>query len=210
MFKDTYFFIPARKGSKGFPNKNQKLFKFTADKIPKNLHKYVYVSTDDEEIIKQAESYEFNVINRPEILANDTASVKDVILHFCENQNISNKNIIVLYLTYPQRTWSDVEKIFNYYINKRASSLVCCDNIKEHPYLMFYQLENSKGKQIIEHDFYRRQDYPTCFKLSLYVGIFNSEEVKNLSGLLVNKNTAFYKLEEEKIDVDYLEDYKKI
>ena len=51
LFKNAWFVIPARKGSKGLPGKNRILLKYTIDTIPKDYHKKVIVSTDDIEII---------------------------------------------------------------------------------------------------------------------------------------------------------------
>lgn len=207
--EETIIFIPARKGSKGFPFKNRLLFDKTASIIPSKYQKNVFISTDDEIIIKKAKQYNFNVIIRPENLCNDTASVKDALLHLIEEKNIKNKNIIMLYLTYPQRVWRDVETIYEYYKLNKGNSLACCEAVKEHPYLMFYKNKNF-GIPLVKHSMYRRQDYPICFKLSLYVGIYNCKEVKNLSDLLVNDETLFYNLEEEKVDVDYEKDFLNI
>ena len=49
---DCYFFIPARKGSKGLKLKNRKLLHYTIDTIPKEYRHLVYISTDDDEIKK--------------------------------------------------------------------------------------------------------------------------------------------------------------
>lgn len=210
ILTDTVFLIPARKGSKGFPFKNRKLFDETAKIIPKEFKKIVFVSTDDEEIQYKAQQYGFNVIKRPEILSSDTASVKDVIAHFINVSEIKNKKIILLYLTYPQRTWQDILDIYSFYLKNNSTSLVCCEQVKEHPCLMFFSKNTNKANPVIKHSFYRRQDYPKCVKLSLFLGIFNCEEVINLTDLLYNSNTTFFELQEEKIDVDFLTDYEKI
>lgn len=211
IFEETVFLIPARKNSKGFPFKNRILFDKTAKSIPKNLQDKVFVSTDDEYINEKCLEYKFNIVKRPEHLATDTASVKDVLLHFIKETKINKKNIILLYLTYPERTWDDICKIYSLYKEKNNfQSLVCCERVKEHPFLMFYKKNNFLAEPIIKHKLFRRQDYPECIKLSLFLAIYNSEEIKNLTDLLYNQRTFFYELNEEKIDVDYSEDYKKI
>ena len=48
----TFFVIPARRNSKGFPFKNRKLLDYTINEIPIELHGKTIVSTDDEEIIE--------------------------------------------------------------------------------------------------------------------------------------------------------------
>ena len=52
LFDNTHFLIPARRGSKGLPKKNQLLLDYTISKIPVEYHDKIIVSTDDEYIIK--------------------------------------------------------------------------------------------------------------------------------------------------------------
>ena len=49
-----YYVIPARKGSKGLPFKNRKLFDITAKTIPDDAKPHTIVSTDDEHISELA------------------------------------------------------------------------------------------------------------------------------------------------------------
>lgn len=207
-YQDIHFLIPAREGSKGFPHKNRKLFDCTAQTLPKCLADRVYVTTDDHTIKQKAKEYNFHIVDRPPSLAGDSASLKPVLQHFVQSQGINGDSLIVLlFLTYPQRTWEDIEKIIKFFKANGKSSLICAEEVKEHPYLCFYDLEDHKGKLVIDHKFYRRQDYPKCFKQSMYVGCYKTSVIDDLHDLLVEKETIFYKLETTKIDVDYEEDY---
>ena len=102
---EHYFLIPARKGSKGLPFKNRKLLDYTVGIIPQeHLHR-VYVSTDDGAIKQRALELKVNCIDRPPHLAQDETSMKDVVQHFIETKNIAcDETIVLLYLTYPERT----------------------------------------------------------------------------------------------------------
>ncbi len=93
---DFHILIPARKGSKGFPLKNRKLFKYTVDTIPEEFKHLVYVSTDDEVISQYSVDSGVNVIDRPPHLGQDETSMKDVLLHFIEEKNIKS-NIIFFF-----------------------------------------------------------------------------------------------------------------
>jgi CMP-N,N'-diacetyllegionaminic acid synthase len=86
--ENCYYLIPARKGSKGFPLKNRKLFEYTAKTFPEHMKDRLYVSTDDEFIKEAAKEFNINVINRPEELAQDDTSMKDVVLHFKDSLQI--------------------------------------------------------------------------------------------------------------------------
>ena len=114
-----------------------------------------------------------------------------------------------MYLTYPERTWADIQKLVEYYHNNtQNSSILCKKQITSHPYLMMYELQDNKGKQLIKHDFYRRQDYPSCFEISHFIAIFNSDIVEQLNNNLYNDNTIYYSIDNV-IDVDYQKDLEK-
>jgi len=208
--KKTFFVIPARKGSKGFPKKNRKLLPFTFNDIPKKNHEQVIVTTDDSYIIKKLSSTKIKILKREKKLSGDSISIKDVMLDVIKKFQIDpNDRIVMLYLTSPKRRFTDVEKILTFYKRKKAKSLTCCVKPKSNPFLCFYQLKNNKGKQIIKHDLYRRQNYPECFEMRHFVVIFDVNEILKLNKNLYNKNTIFYKIEDD-IDVDYENDLKII
>lgn len=207
---NTKILIPAREGSKGFPFKNRELFDYTAKIIPEEMRKNVYVSTDDDVIKDKASLYNFNIIHRPGDLSTDESSLKDVMIHFRDVENIGDdEDIMLLFLTYPDRTWEDVTKIYNHYLEKNGTSLICCEEVKEHPYLCFYEKEEEKAELIVNHDLYRRQDYPKCFRHCMFFSCYKSSVIDKLHDLLFEENTIFYKLNKIKLDVDYEEDYLK-
>jgi len=208
--------IPARFGSKGFPLKNRELFKYTADIIPKSRIKDVWVTTDDDIIKLTAEEYKFNVIDRPQELATDTASIRDVMLHAVEEIGASTyDHIAMLYLTYPQRTWQHVINAYRFFVKHNdmgvTKSLLCRKEVQVNPYLYLEETgaKGLFGRQLKKHDLYRRQDYPACFEISHYISIFTAGELYKLNNNLYNKSTVFYKIPDV-IDVDYLTDLKKL
>ena len=129
-FDNCYFLIPARKGSKGMPLKNRKLFDYTLQSIPAGYYDKVYVSTDDESIKHRAQEKGVRLIHRPSDLGQDETSMKDVVKHFIEIQKIPcTATIILLYLTYPERTWTDIETIYSHFQSRPEKSLVCCEEV---------------------------------------------------------------------------------
>jgi CMP-N-acetylneuraminic acid synthetase len=205
--------IPAREGSKGFPHKNRKLFKYAADVIPVEVREKVYVTTDDTVIMEMAKEVGFNVIVRPTKIANDTASMKDVVLHALGEMNASEEELIaVLYLTYPERRWVDVMEAAAFYFMMEpampVSSLLCKKEVKSNPFLCMYDLGH-RGKQIIKHDLYRRQDYPNCFELSHFIVLLRPKNIDNLNNNLYDSETLFWSIE-DKIDVDLKKDFLRI
>ena len=81
--------IPARGGSKRIPKKNlvdlngKPLLYYTINTC-RMITKNIWVSTDDNEIKKLAESMNVNVIDRPERLSTDESKTEDVVEHFLE------------------------------------------------------------------------------------------------------------------------------
>jgi len=203
---DTCFFIPARAGSKGFPHKNRILFERTAEIIPSSMKGRVYVSTDDAVVFEKAKDYGFNAYWRSPHLCTDEASVKDVLVDFADRVGSQYKNVILLYLTYPERTWEDIERAYKKFLSNSSDSLICCEEVNEHPYLMVYEKFN-KIVPVVKHELYRRQDYPKCYRMSLFVAIYRINILNELNDLLYNDGTSLFHLEQTKIDVDYEKDY---
>jgi len=123
--------IVARKNSKRLKNKNKKLFGQktliertieTAIKI-KNLDD-ILLSTDDEDIIKIAESYDILCPwKRPKHLSNDNAKTEDVIIHavkWYENNIKKIKNIIILQPTSPFRSLKLINNAINNYLFQKS------------------------------------------------------------------------------------------
>jgi N-acylneuraminate cytidylyltransferase len=201
--------IPARRNSKGLPFKNRILFDYTVNIIPSNLLDKVLVSTDDEVLVEKAKLIGLNVSVRPDSLAKDETSTKDVILHHINNGDIHEDEVVImLYLTYPERTWGDVEEAYESFINNTSNSLLCKKDIKgTHPYLYMFDLGDNKGSQLIQHNLYRRQDYPLIFEISHYIAIFNVSHVSELNNNLYNNETFFFKINDvtdvdTKVDLD--------
>ena len=207
MVKKTYFVIPARKNSKGFPKKNRKLLPYTINEFPKKLHEQIIVTTDDPYIIKKLKNTKIKTLQRDKKLALDTTSIKDVIIDVVKKFEMDpTDKIIMLYLTSPKRKFSDIKKILDYFNKRKSKSLTCCVEPKSNPFLCFFELKNNKGKQIIKHNLYRRQDYPKCFEMRHFVVIFTVSEILKLNNNMYNKNTIFYKINDDDIDIDYESD----
>ena len=200
--ENVWIVIPARQGSVGFPNKNRLLFEYTALQVPEFMKERTIVTTDDEILKKSSKELGFNVVDRPEDLATSIANTRDVIAHVKENSPIKEDDtIIMLYLTFPERTLLDVERVYNFYKKSKARSVLCKSKIDKHPYLCLYEGLNNTGKQVVEHDLYRRQDYPKCFFVLHYVFICKASEIDNLNKNLYNDDTLYFPIE-RKIDID--------
>ncbi len=211
LFKNTWLVIPARKGSKGLPKKNQILLKYTLNTIPKIFYKKTIISTDDTKIVETVKNNykEISIHLRSISSAIDTASTKDCLKEVIKDFSLQDTNIIMLYLTYPERSWQDIVSAYNFFNSNKSKSLLCKTSITDHPYLCMFETNKFKGKQIIKHDLYRRQDYPRCFKISHMITIFQSSHLQNLNSNLYNEDTDFYNIKTP-IDVDTIDDLNKV
>ena len=206
---NIFFVIPARRDSKGFPFKNRKLLDYTINEIPIELHEKTIVTTNDEKIIKKLSSTSINVLKRDEKLCLDDVNIRDVMMDVADKFDMNpNDTIVMLYLTSPDRKFSDIKKILDYYDERKIRTLTCCVEPKTHPYLCLYKKEGEKGEQIVKHDLYRRQDYPECFEVRHFICIFQVGEIQKLNKNMYNENTVFYKIDND-MDVDYENDLQE-
>lgn len=201
--------IPARMGSKGFPFKNRKLLKYTLDSIPEEKLSQVWVTTDDPIISTAAKDYGVNLIRRPDELGGDTTSIRDTLVHALKTIGVkSDELIVMLYLTYPERNWEDIKEAMDFFLTNYQSglteSMLCRKEIKTHPYLCLQEhgVGGIFGKQLVQHDLYRRQDYPSCFEISHYITIFKAGALAKLNRNLYCDTTVFYPISDV-TDVDF-------
>ena len=198
-----YYVIPARSGSKGLPYKNRLLIDFTLKALQNIKRNKIIITSNDYNILDMTS--DCIQVKRSDELSNDTANIRDVLLDVVDKCELKKDDIIVnLYLTYPERSFRDIECVLKYFAHIDAKSLLCKQPVKSHPYLMIDEDNN----RIFNHDLYRRQDYPEFFEISHYIAIIKISELKNLNKNLYNDNTEFY-LIDRKFDIDTKEDFRR-
>ena len=198
--------IPARKNSKGLPFKNRKLFSQTASIIPDIMKHKTYVSTDDKEIMTMATDYGFKTVFRPDEVSRDETSTKEAMKYTLNKISAVSETIVMLYLTYPERTWGDVNRAMAIYKCNEIKSLLCKKKLAVSPFLTLKSEPDNRGSQLFYHDMYRRQDYPECFEISHFISIFHSDEIEKLNNNLYNKDTYFLDILDSTIDIDEQKD----
>ena len=210
----SIFIIPARKGSKGIPNKNIKklfgkpLLKYTTDfaKQIKTSNDIICVTTNDQRVKNMIKNdNEIELINRPNNLALDSTPMQDVIDHvikFYGDKNIFFNSIVLLQPTSPIRKISDFKKIKKEF-NINLDMVVSVKKAKENPYYLLYEenhkgfIEKSKPLKVI-----RRQDVPDVYCLNGSFFMINTASLKNK---LIDDFSKIVKVEmpfERSIDLD--------
>ena len=202
-----YYIIPARQGSKGLPFKNRKLFDITAITIPEHVKNSTIVSTDDDHISSLAIDYGFKTHARSAHVSMDTTNTRELLREVAFDFKMKPEDeIVMMYLTYPQRTFGDVEKIYQFYKDNNGNTLLCKQEATTHPYMCYYSLSSHKGARVVNHDLYRRQDYPECFFVSYFVAILKVEYLNVVNKNLHHPQTLFYQLDYDSIDIDTEQD----
>tara|TARA_B110000003_G_scaffold192670_1_gene191446 strand:+ start:979 stop:1677 length:699 start_codon:yes stop_codon:yes gene_type:complete len=219
-YLDILFLIPARRDSKGLPDKNIKklkgkpLIEYTIDFAKKNQNAkdIICVTTNDCRIKKIIDIYKrVDLIDRPENLSQDTTSMEEVINHcieYYEKRNFFFNSIILLQPTSPLRKKIDFLNLKSSY-NETVDMVVSVKKSKENPYYLLYE-ENKDGflKKSKELNISRRQDAPNVYCLNGSFFMFNINSIKNKS---IQDFTKIIKVEmpaERSIDVDDEMDWK--
>jgi CMP-N,N'-diacetyllegionaminic acid synthase len=165
--------IPARGGSKGVPSKNKKIiagqpllqYTLEAASASKKLS-VVYVSSDDDEILKIAKGYNFQLHKRQAHLATDESPVTDTVSNILELEKSSIDAIAILQPTSPLRTGSDIDNAIDILEKNQdiqsVISVVPMDDI--HPARM-YKLNsvNCMEPFVSEYEQARRQEIPLAY-----------------------------------------------
>jgi len=201
--------IPAREGSKGLPHKNRILFDSTAKTIPGHLKSEVWVLTDDPIIKQLSLDQGFKVWDRPESVSGDKASTLDLMKVFIESTGFSD-TFVMLYLTYPERTWEDIKDAIETYNTLELNSLLCKKEIDFSPFLLLKEEPDNRGSQLFYHDLYRRQDYPKCFEISHFICIFDPRLINKLNNNLYYRETYYFEMDSSIVDVDTKKDLDKL
>ena len=109
--------IPARKGSKGIPNKNlinlcgKPLISYAIRASKQSLVDETWVSSDSDEILNVSKNLGASTIKRPSELSDDNATSESALLHFAEK--ISFDILVFIQCTAPLIKHQDINEGIN-------------------------------------------------------------------------------------------------
>ena len=217
--------IPARRGSKGIPNKNIKLL---GDKpliaypieLAKSIDKIdkIIVSTDSNEILNIAKKYGAQVpFIRPKELAEDDTPTLPVIQHCLDflkiKENYKPDYVLLLYPTNPFLKKETVCKAIDILLSEDCNSVMSV----EEDYGRFWQKESNKFKPFYPKRYLPRQAYNPLYKengaiyFSKYDFLINNNNIDDKKDFLVDFDSIKLLIMEEGelIDIDTISDWKK-
>ena len=201
--KKVLITICGRAGSKGFLNKNLKVFcgkplvYYTLSSIDlfkeqrKDLEIDVCLNTDSEPLVQLVlEKYpDVTVISRPEELCGDTVAKMAVFQHslrFMEERNNTKYNYLIdLDITSPLRQAQDVAGTFAEKEAREDLDLVfSVTHARRTPYMNMAKVVDDHVERVIDHHFTARQQTPPVFDLNASIYVFERR-------FLVENETAF-------------------
>jgi len=206
--------IPARGGSKGLPKKNIKILGnkpliawSIASALESKLISNVIVSSDNDEIIAISKQYGAEIpFKRPENLATDSATTKDVLLHaieFYKTQNINFDFIVLLQPTSPFRKKGDIDLAIKKAIETNVDMVVSVKKTSSNPYYVLFE-ENDKGflEKSKDANFTRRQDCPVVYEYNGSIYIIKVNSLLNDNSMSFKKTIKFVMSKTHSVDID--------
>lgn len=217
--------ICARGGSKGLPGKNIKplngkpLLHYTFSRAFEFAELYnadIQLSTDDQEIIKCAESINYKTdYVRPKHLATDEAGKVDVIRHaykYAEEHNDKSYDYLLdLDVTSPLRTIKDLTEAFDKLRkDKNALNIFSVSPASRNPYFnMVEQKKNNKYVQLVKNigKIKSRQEAPTVYDMNASFYFFTREYLEGDYSTSVTERSLAYVMDHICFDLDHPMDF---
>lgn len=217
--------ICARGGSKGIPGKNirslngKPLLHYTFNRAFEFAELYnadIQLSTDDQKIIKCAESINYRTdYVRPKHLATDEAGKVDVIRHaykFAEELNDKSYDYLLdLDVTSPLRTNKDLKKAFDKLKNdNNALNIFSVSPASRNPY--FNMVEEKKENDYVQlvksiGEIKSRQEAPTVYDMNASFYFFTREFLEGDYHTSVTERSLAYLMDHICFDLDHPLDF---
>jgi CMP-N,N'-diacetyllegionaminic acid synthase len=208
--------ITARGGSKEILRKNIKLFSgkplifwtINAAKKAKCIDRII-VSTDDQEIAEIAKKYGAEVpFIRPAELAKDETPSIDPVLHFID-QVPGFDWLMLLQPTSPLRNNFDIDKIFKFCQDNKASSAVSVSEVNKHPYWMYERDSSFRLRSFINDPpkNTRRQDLPKIYSLNGALYLAKVDWLVKYRSFIGPDTIGFTMPLERSVDLDIIQDW---
>lgn len=214
--------IPARGGSQSIPKKNivpfagKPLVAWTIDAAKKSKYiNKIIVSSDDDEILRIAEHFGAESLKRPKELATNAAPFEPLIFHTLDSlQNVSGyipEIFIYLQPTSPLRDAHDIDEAFFIFLKSDADALISVREI-DNKFLKSLIVDNGylRGAANDLYSFMNRQELPKICLPNGAIYIIKTEIFRKTKKLLSEKTIPFFMPESKSIDIDTMDDIKKL
>ena len=207
--------IPARKNSRGLPEKNvyllggKPLYAYSLDTALTAGASRVCLSTDIDLIAESAFPSNCFVDWRSEDLAGDNVSMDQVIFDLCY-RNIVQGVLVLLQPTSPLRSINDISSALNLF-EKGNHQLVMTVSLRDSTPLKCGFISDDSFIPIsnISYTFKNRQSLPRIYKPNGSVYVFNSDTILRNRGFPCEDIGAVVSHSDINIDIDNINDMKE-
>lgn len=209
--------IPVRGGSKGIPRKN--LYRLGKDTLLERAIKIaiaskyvdrVLVTTDDEEMFQIAESHCVAIDGlRSPHLSRDDSSTVDVVLDALDKMDITDGWVLLLQVTTPLRTLSDLNEFCRLFAEDgdgsgAAVSLVAHDS--PHPQKIQIIRDGFVEPLLGGESMVARQSLPQVFALNGAFYLTLIKDLRDTKSFMHQKTLPFVMSEEKSVNLDNWQD----
>ncbi|MCB1174173.1 MAG: acylneuraminate cytidylyltransferase family protein [Leptospiraceae bacterium] len=213
--------VPARGGSKGLPRKNvlplngKPMIAWAVEGALKSACiQRVVVSTDDDEIMDAAVAAGAEApFRRPDELATDTATARDVILHFLDwmrDYDVEPEVFVILQPTSPMRDHEDIDRCLQKMSQHDAQAVVSVCEAEHHPWLMNELPDDGNMGGFLRESAMdaRRQDLRPQYRLNGAVYACRSDFFRSTGSFYGLRTYACVMSRERSVDVDDRMDFR--
>lgn len=216
--------IPARKNSKGIPDKNIRLLGGTP-LLAHSIRHAREAGFDPSEIVLSTDSEEYAAIGRhygasvpfirPDSLATDSAGSREVMLHAIDTlADMGQRHDVICLLqpTSPLRTAEDISTALNLFKIHKPDMVVSVTISGANPYYNLFEPDNngfihiSKGNGNIT----RRQDAPPVFEFNGAVYIISVEALRKAPISQFKRIIPMVMPAERSLDLDTEDDWQQV
>lgn len=212
--------IPARSGSKGLKDKNIKLLAgrpliaYSIEAARKaGIYSHILVSTESEKYGEIATQYGAEVpFYRSEKNASDSASSWDVVKEVLKNYKevgIEFDTFTLLQPTSPMRSYEDIQKAYQLFIDKKAVGIVSVCEMEHSPLWSNTLPENNSLSGFLENESNKqRQKLKTFYRINGAIYIATVKAFLEDTNLYREGCYAYKMPAERSIDIDTELDFK--
>lgn len=177
---------------------------------------YIYVSSDEFEILELAKKMGVNAIHRAPEAASDESTADDVVLDFLgqlpQSLVASNPYLVYLQPTSPLRTGAHIDAAFD--AMSSASSDVCLSVVEltKTPFKSFRLTVDGRLQALFDEAMTNanRQNFPTVYYPNGAIYVFPIGEFLLRGAIPSNGGVPYIMSEHESIDIDTEEDLAKL
>ncbi len=203
--------VPARGGSKRLPRKNildlanKPLIAWSIEAgLNSRYVDKVIVSSDDDEILNIAKTYNSEIIKRPASLANDTATSFDALKHTIENVETYDY-IILLQPTSPLRSSQHIDEAIELLMSKNADAIISITEMDHSPLWSNTLSEDGDMSTFLREEVknIRSQDLEKYYRINGAIYICETERLLKKENFFIDDNIFSYVMDRKSsIDID--------